>query len=189
MAWQYEPTNHPYGYPPADTYRLPGGLKALAIVVSLVKVIPLALGLIVVALAGLVSSAIIGDDSGELDGIGAIVGVVAVIAGAVIVVAAILVIGQFVTALRNRRVGLIVFAAILSALDLLAFVGSIASLAEVIGGQSADSAGDVIPGSLFVLTIAGAQIAVLVWAIIAKAPPPAVVHGTNPYVQDGYYQR
>lgn len=189
MAWQYEPTNHPYGYPPADSYRLPGGLKALAIVVSLVKAIPLALGLIVVAFAALFSSAIIGDDSDELDGLAAIVGVVAVIIGAVMLVAAVLLIGQFVTALRNRRVGLIVFAVILSALDLLAFVGAIASLAEVVGGQSADSPTDAIPSSLLVLAIAGAQVAVLVWAVMAKASPPTVAHGTNPYVQDGYYQR
>ena len=74
MAWQHEPNhyranqhgpdwrvhNPPHAYPPAEGYRLPGGLKALAIVVSLVKAIPLALGLIVVAFAGLFSGAIIG---------------------------------------------------------------------------------------------------------------------------------
>ena len=165
LATPYQPVVHP-------EYRLPTGLKVLAVVVSGVKAVPLLIAFVgLVVIGAIFSSESNGNGVGET--VAAIAAVLAIVVGVVAVLAGILLVGQGAAALRNRRTGLAVFSGILSAIDLVVVVvAAIGSLSDASLGPNADSAGDAAGGLVLVTVVAVAQVSILIWAV-RSAPRPA----------------
>lgn len=130
--------------------RSPDGLRILAIVVSVVKAIPLVFGLL-----GVVFLVVVADDFDEIDGFGTFEGAVLAVALIVLVffaIGALLLFFQIRSVVKNQMMALAVVAGIMAALDLLVLFGSL------------DDAG----GSVVMLLVFAAQASVFVWAIKAR---------------------
>ncbi len=143
------------GQPPAQT-EIPIGARVAAYIVSALKAIPLVIMLIGgVFLAG--SSNEYGIFSDIAEGAAAVLVVLALLGF-------VLVIGQIVMAAKNSRTGLLVFASIMLAIDVLwLFIALISTFANDSNGYSTqdDTAGDVI-GLFVVLATGAAQLFVVI---------------------------
>lgn len=160
-GWEPPPAvyQQQYAAPGPATAQTPGGLKALVIIVSVVKAIPLALLLLVVALFGSLSNSL-SDVEGfdEFDtAVDEAFAVVAIIFLVIVAIGAIMLFFHIRTAVKNQLTGLAVLAGIMTAFDLLGFVSTAA-------GDPADGASVVIMG----LVLAG-QGAILAWALTARS--------------------
>lgn len=136
---------------------VPDGLKVLAIVLSVVKAIPLALMLIGLFLF-VVFAESIDDVNNDLDGIldGAIIAIV-LIGLIIIAIGATLLWVQARGVVKNRLLGVLVVAAVMAALDLVILLGTIF-------GDDPDTGGIVVMALVF-----GAQAAVLGLTIQARS--------------------
>jgi hypothetical protein len=159
-GWEPPPAVYPQVHqdPVVGAARAPGGLRALVIGLSVLKAIPLALMLVMVALLGSLSS-ILSDvpEFEEFDG--AITGVMVVVAVIVVLVVGIgatLLFLHIRFAVTDNLGGLAVVAGIMTLLDLVSFVGTI-------NGDPVD------PGSVVLIgAVLAAQGAVLAWALSAR---------------------
>ena len=157
----YPPTPGGYTYgPPASQSTFPGSLKTLAILLSVIKALPLALGFFVVLFIGAVandledSTSDYGEVFDEVLSAALIIGVLILIAGAA------LLLFQFIGALRERPTMVFVPALIMAVLDTLstvsAWVGAFGR-----GGS---------PGWAIIMTaVTAAQIAIVVQASAARS--------------------
>lgn len=166
---QYDPTwSGSYERP-----KLPGGLKALSITVTVVKAVPLLFMLIIIGFfavaAAFFGQQIDADDTGFAAVFTGIFIVAAIFAAIAVFLASSLLIAQLVTTIRNSWTGLIVTAGILAAIDALLVLGSILNVNEVRTSEFAgDSTGEAVGSLVLFLAIAVAQGAVFVWALLSS---------------------
>lgn len=157
-GWEPPPAvfQQQYVQPGDAGQRTPDGLRGLVIALTVVKAIPLVLGLVVVILF-----ATIADDFSDLGDFGDAVGdaVIAVVLISLIFIAigAVMLYFQTTTAMRNRLGGLAVISGIMTALDLLLFLSAVF-----------DDDGDAGSMVVIALTLA-AQGAVFAWALSLRS--------------------
>ncbi len=160
------PVGSQYGYAvPVVESSFPGSLKVIAIVVSVLKAIPLAFGAVIVVWLALVSNTL-DDEFDDLGfGLDGLVGAAIAFLLVMIVIGALLLVFQLVGAITERPIVLFIPALIMAILDVLFMVGAWADYSEAQSSAFDDgSAG----GAMMVTVIAAAQVYIAVQAIRAK---------------------
>ncbi len=174
----YEPTATPmppppagtaagyaYQYPVAAPSTFPSGLKVVAIVVTVLKAIPLAFGAVGVFWLAVIASDLDNDFNAiglDLDNL---LGAAIAFLVALIVVGGLLLGFQFAGAVKERPIMLFVPALIMTILDVLFAVGAWSSYNEA---QNSAFADDSLAGPFLMTAVAAAQTFVAVQAIRAN---------------------
>lgn len=173
----YEPTmtpappppttgGHGYAYPVVATSTFPTSLKVVAIVVTVLKAIPLALATILVIWLAVVTNSI--DE--ELDdwfGLAGLLGAAIAFLVVMILVGGLLLGFQFAGALKERPIMLFIPALIMTVLDVLFLIGAWSSYREA--QNSGFNNDDSVAGIVLMVAVTAAQGFVAVQAIRANS--------------------
>lgn len=175
----YEPVQAPTSVPPppqggyayaggpiVTPSQFPAGLKAIAIIVSVLKAIPLAFGFIAVVFVAAASRSI-DDEFGDLGfGLDGVLGAAIAILFVFLLIGGLLLGFQFVGALKERPLMVFIPALIMSLMDLLMTIGSWAAWNEA---RTSVIQNDSPAGAVVMTAVAAAQIYIAVQAIRANS--------------------
>ena len=163
-AYQQNPYGQQGYYGQPAPSGLSGLLKAIAVTLSALKMIPLLFTLVIVLFVGALFGGLALDDD-TFGFFGTAGFLIIAIFGGVILFLAILLIGQAYSALKSKRTALIVYGSILAAIDLLLLAGSFAALVTEASMIEGSDAFEGVSSLLATGLVAVGQVAVVVMAV------------------------